>query len=324
MQAWLESPYRSVGVYIGGVSRGCAQPNLTPEWVSAVLAQGWSLIPTYVGLQAPCSQYANRVDPATASAQGIQQADDAANAAAALGFRAGSPIYFDMEHFDTTAEGCTEAVLTFLESWTEQLHVRGFTSGVYSSASSGIAELANANAADPSYVEPDAIWFAWWNNVADTKGTKYFTDDMWTNHQRLHQYRGGGQETYGGVTINIDRDYLDGPVVGATSSEPVPPERHSRSVDLSLTEGRRRLLVDGRVRVSGGFASCVDRVPVKIQRRADGPWNTIARRTTTSAGRFDARLRLRRGRYRAVAPRTSSPTDICLTAASAALRFRPS
>ena len=37
MQAWLGSPYRSVGVYIGGGNRACAdQPNLNSTWVSIV------------------------------------------------------------------------------------------------------------------------------------------------------------------------------------------------------------------------------------------------------------------------------------------------
>ena len=54
MSAWLASPYRSVGVYIGGVARACAQPNLTKSWVSTVTGQGWGLLPIYVGLQAPC------------------------------------------------------------------------------------------------------------------------------------------------------------------------------------------------------------------------------------------------------------------------------
>ena len=31
----------------------------------------------------------------------------------------------------------------------------------------------------------------------------------WPNHQRLHQYQGGHNATYGGVTINIDSDYVD-------------------------------------------------------------------------------------------------------------------
>jgi hypothetical protein len=33
MQAWkIASPYQGVGIYIGGVSRSCAQPNLTASW----------------------------------------------------------------------------------------------------------------------------------------------------------------------------------------------------------------------------------------------------------------------------------------------------
>ncbi len=50
----------------------------------------------------------------------------------------------------------------------------------------------------------------------------------WSDQQRLHQYRGANNETYGGVTINIDNDYLDGATAdtssGAiTSSEPATP-----------------------------------------------------------------------------------------------------
>ncbi|MGN6253535.1 MAG: glycoside hydrolase domain-containing protein, partial [Solirubrobacterales bacterium] len=55
MTAWKSSPYRAVGVYIGGVNRACSQPNLTPEWVAEQTEAGWHLIPTYVGPQAPTS-----------------------------------------------------------------------------------------------------------------------------------------------------------------------------------------------------------------------------------------------------------------------------
>jgi hypothetical protein len=34
---------------------------------------------------------------------------------------------------------------------------------------------------------------------------------MWANHQRVHQYTGGHNESYGGVTINIDSNAVDGP-----------------------------------------------------------------------------------------------------------------
>ena len=53
MLVWAPT-YTIIGVYIGGNSRGCSQPeNLTPAWVSTVIGQGWGLLPIWVGPQAP-------------------------------------------------------------------------------------------------------------------------------------------------------------------------------------------------------------------------------------------------------------------------------
>src|SRR3954468_17118249 len=41
MSRWLKSPYRNVGVYIGGANRACSQPNLNAGWVTTVHGQGW-------------------------------------------------------------------------------------------------------------------------------------------------------------------------------------------------------------------------------------------------------------------------------------------
>src|SRR5271166_2042568 len=38
MQAWTASPYRAIGVYVGGQNRTCLQPELTSSWVRAVAA----------------------------------------------------------------------------------------------------------------------------------------------------------------------------------------------------------------------------------------------------------------------------------------------
>jgi hypothetical protein len=46
---------------------------------------------------------------------------------------------------------------------------------------------------------------------------------LWANHQRVHQYKGGHRETWGGVTINIDSSYVDGAVVGTAAPPPPPP-----------------------------------------------------------------------------------------------------
>ncbi len=218
MAAWGSSPYRAIGVYIGGLNRGCSQPNLTPSWVSAQTAAGWHLIPTYVGLQAPTSSCDScvKLSAGQATAQGVSSALDAVEQAAELGMGPGSPIYFDMESYTRTSSA-TAATLAFLEAWTEKLHSLGYVSGVYSSSSSGIADLAGQLGS--GYNLPDALWTANWNGQQNTSDP-YVPASAWSLHQRIHQYRGGHDESYGGVTINIDNNYLDGPTVGEAVAIP--------------------------------------------------------------------------------------------------------
>src|SRR4051812_1497505 len=40
MQAWRASPFRAVGVYIGGPNRTCSQRNLSQTWVTTVSRTG--------------------------------------------------------------------------------------------------------------------------------------------------------------------------------------------------------------------------------------------------------------------------------------------
>jgi Domain of unknown function (DUF1906) len=213
MAAWnASSPYQAIGVYIGGLNRGCSQPNLTSSWVSKQVEAGWYLIPTYVGLQAPtsaCSSCA-KINPSQATAQGNAAASDAVAQAAALGMGPGSPIYNDMEAYTQTSSA-TDATMAFLEAWTEKLHSLGYVSGVYSSSGSGIEDLVEE--IGTGYTLPDHLWFANWNGEASTSDP-YVPSNAWSNHQRIHQYRGGHDERYGGVTINIDNNYVDGATVG--------------------------------------------------------------------------------------------------------------
>jgi peptidoglycan hydrolase-like protein with peptidoglycan-binding domain len=217
MNAWLASPYRAVGVYISGGLRACAQPNLTATWVTNQVAQGWRIISIDVGRQAPCTSYRSRIsaDPAIARTEGREAADGSVQAARALGIPAGSAIYSDIEAYSSTAS-CRAAVLSYLSGWTEQLHALGYLSGFYSSAASGIRDAANAYD-DPAYTRVDHIWFAWWNGRADTDTGTYAPATVWANHQRIHQYSGEVDETWGGVRLNIDGNYLD---VAAGTPEP--------------------------------------------------------------------------------------------------------
>jgi glycoside hydrolase-like protein len=229
MSAWLASPYRGIGIYIGGVNRACSQPNLSSAWVAGEIAAGWQLIPTYVGLQAPgnsCGCAA--IIPAQAAAQGVAAAEDAVIQAAYLGIGPGNPIYFDMEYYPRNSTN-SSAVLSFLGAWTDQLHARGYVSGVYGSVSSVVSDLVSQYGL--GFSEPDDLWFAHWNGLRTTD-SPYVPASYWSNHQRLHQYQGGHNETYGGVTINIDGDYLDGAVVGS-ASPPVLRRLHCSKIVFS-------------------------------------------------------------------------------------------
>ena len=230
LSAWSASPYRAVGVYIGGINRACSQPNLTSTWVASVIAAGWVLIPTYVGLQAPgdtcgCAS----IKPSQAVAQGVAAADDAIAQASTLGIGPGNPIYFDMEYYPRGGSN-TSAVLGFLGAWTTRLHARGYVSGVYGSATSVVRDLVDQYGL--GFAVPDDIWVANWNGITSTDDP-YIPDSYWSNHQRIHQYRGGHNETWGGVRINIDNNYLDGAVVGNASSPRLRAQLRCPKVILS-------------------------------------------------------------------------------------------
>jgi Rv2525c-like, glycoside hydrolase-like domain len=223
MSAWSASPYRAIGVYIGGVNSACAQSNLSRSWVATEASAGWHLIPIYVGLQAPSNSCGcSGITPSRASSQGRAAADDAVSDAQQLGIPSGNPVYFDMESYPPGG-GNSTAVMTFLAAWTAELHAKGYVSGVYSSASTGVSDLAARY--HSGYTEPDDLWIADWND-RKTTSDPYVPASDWSDHRRLHQYSGAHNETFGGATVNIDSDYLDGATAGTTGGDhgtPPPP-----------------------------------------------------------------------------------------------------
>ena len=225
MSAWKSaSPFGAVGIYIGGAERACAQPNLTAAWVAQQAAAGWHFLPTYVGVQAEFSQITSSASQATAAAQ------DAVTQAAALGFGPGTPIYYDMEAYPASQES---SALAFLSAWTTALHAAGYKSGVYSSSSSGVADLV-ANVT--KYAMPDVIWDALWNGAANTADPAIPASD-WSGHHRAHQFLGGANATYGGDTVNIDQDYLDVNVILAdpvSSGQPALLTRGGAVADYAI------------------------------------------------------------------------------------------
>ncbi|MGW1781877.1 glycoside hydrolase domain-containing protein [Streptomyces sp. NPDC002143] len=274
MSAWqASSPYSAVGIYIGGSQRACSQPNLTASWVQQQADDGWRFIPIYVGTQA-----SGITSPAN---QGISAANAAINDAVALGFSPGSTLYYDMEAYSSSL---SSKVLAFESAWTEQLHSRGYHSGIYSSSGSGIKDLVdNYN----GYTMPDVIFDALWNGVADT-ADPVVPSSRWSNHQRIHQYSGGHSETWGGVTINIDQDYLD--VQISTAAAP-----HGRVWDRSRPDGgpwdTNAELIDTNDAINSVSASALPNGTVHVQSLVGGEiWDRTraANGTWSNATKIDA------------------------------------
>jgi hypothetical protein len=215
---WDSSPYKIVGLYLGGISypEGCE--TISADWVAQVRNMGWTFMPIWSGPQAPCTSYKHQMDedPAVTYQQGRAEADAASQKASELGLTnygvAGTVIYYDMEAYGGIPEECRLAVDAFLNGWTERLHELGNQSGAYGSSCSSYPTrwigLDNP---------PDNVWLAYWTeDEYDPDQTVYglpcFLDSYYTDHQRVKQYAGGHDETWGGRTIEIDSDIADAEV----------------------------------------------------------------------------------------------------------------
>ncbi|MFD7640210.1 glycoside hydrolase domain-containing protein [Kitasatospora sp. NPDC059795] len=226
MAAWAaNSPYRGTSVYLGGPAQACASP--TKSWVDARNAEGWGFMPLYVGRQASIGNLLVDADPTVARQQGSDAADDAVAKAAALGFQQGSVLYSDMEGYDSSVY--RDRVVAYLAGWTARLHGKGYRSGIYTGAASGVKDLS-ARYNDSSYPEPDVLWAAAWNShhdVTDAGMGLPAGAGQWMPGRRGHQYAGNVTETYGGISLGIDASYLD--VTSPASGNSLQPGRRLAS-----------------------------------------------------------------------------------------------
>jgi hypothetical protein len=117
----------------------------------------------------------------------------------------GTIVYYDMEYYDDNSS-CSAATKAFINAWVSELHKKGYTAGVYGSPTNANADWTNLTDL------PDDVWLALWNGVAGVWNLSPLPNSYWANDQRIHQYTGGVNQTYGGVTYNIDQDYLMGAV----------------------------------------------------------------------------------------------------------------
>ncbi|WP_137994476.1 DUF1906 domain-containing protein [Streptomyces vilmorinianum] len=214
MKAWRASPYRAVGIYIGGRGRGClTQQHLNAAWVESVHAMGWRLLPLFVGSQAPCVIAEDKRDVPigrTPWAQGTQEAAEAVKAARALGIAPSSPLYLDMEAYRITDLSCAATTLLFVRAWNREVHRLGFLPGFYSSADSGVRHMEEARKAGAKDL-PAVIWFARWGGTPALFTEPVLPSTAWREHGRIHQYAGNVTESHGGSRMMIDRNEVDAP-----------------------------------------------------------------------------------------------------------------
>ncbi|OIK23495.1 glycoside hydrolase domain-containing protein [Streptomyces malaysiense] len=211
MKAWHTGFYGAAAVYVGGKNRGCRQPNLTASWVKSVSSVGYKLIPIYVGAQPPCQTSSNpeKLTASTAASLGASDAADAVAKEAALGMKAGSPVYLDMEPYSITNKSCNDTVLTYVRAFDKTLRAKTYRAGFYGFSSSSAKAIATAsNKTDL----PGNLWYALWDKKYTTTTDWPWGSTHFTDHSRGHQYMVNSKETRHGYTITVDRDAWDGPV----------------------------------------------------------------------------------------------------------------
>ena len=230
LQKWYaSSPYKAVNLYIGGISRFCNNAPLSASYIQSIYRQGWKLIPTWVGHQAPCANYKYpfpyNID------QAFQYGVDNANLASArmVNYNLSNPdgsgniIYLDLEHFAYTAS-CSAAARAYVNGWTTRLAQLGIRSGLYSTSST-----ITANEFFDLGTPIDAVWVAEWYRTPGFRpdetvwGLRYLSNEYWINNQRILQYSGGHPETWGGVSLEVDSNVAEGKVAVPFGADAVPP-----------------------------------------------------------------------------------------------------
>jgi hypothetical protein len=123
------------------------------------------------------------------------------------------------------------------------------------------------------------------------------------------------------LSVAVPPDAADGPIRVSTFNDIVgegavlstlfyvpPPFTHADCFDpieisrfVTLREVRS-LVARGAVSADNGYTACAASVPVKIQRRIAGEWNTVRTTTTSPTGSYSRRIPDKAGRYRAMAP----------------------
>ena len=195
-----------------GPARVPHQPNLTPQWVQRQIRRGWRLLPITLGPQAYC----NPASRATARPEDNPTREPtAATPAPASRARAGrrgrarrqGAGHPGGEHAVVRPRGLRRhqhplprLLAGVPDGWTNTLHDWATSPGSTPAPARGSA--TSTSAAQPTATASTcrtASGSPAGTATANTS-TTYIADDGWSHGNRVKQYRGGHDETWGGVT----------------------------------------------------------------------------------------------------------------------------
>ena len=249
MNRWLKnSPFLAVGIYISGDSRGLPRASPTSprpgSRPSSRRAGGCCRSPS--ARRRPAAPRFPRYDDdetirptrgpnggyPTPGRQGSRGGGKPSWPPPALGIVPGSTLWYDLEGFDHTRRDCRESALAFLSAWTNRC-----TPSATSPASTPAPGPASRCSTTRRVNRPAALHAARpdLDRPLGRRGQHQHVvhpQRRWHPAGRMKQYQGGHNETWGGVTINIDRNFLD---LGRGSVGPRPRATAAGSAQLRRT-----------------------------------------------------------------------------------------
>ena len=131
--AWLASPYRALGIYIGGANRACSNTQLSPTWTAGAVATGLEPDPALrraAGAVRRPVAASRRSRRRIAASQGTAAADDAADDAAALGLPPRQPDLLRHGGLRAQQPGVQRRPSRRSSpAWVNELHALGYLAG---------------------------------------------------------------------------------------------------------------------------------------------------------------------------------------------------
>jgi hypothetical protein len=215
------SPNLMIGLYLGGEDGahvGCDDPIST---FTTAIADGYGVENFWYGAQEPTGRggmsglpaYITLGNSSTETQQGENEAISAYNQANSAGFPSGGIVYLDLEGFQNNS-GCLSAAEYYVNGFDYEMSqlgkyhwgLYGSSCSSYLSSMSGIVFVPNAIAPDDPGVDVKGVY-----------GLQCLSDGLWNQNQRIHQDENEWHATFGGISLTIDEDCADGPLIANRS-----------------------------------------------------------------------------------------------------------